>query len=161
MMASHRPADTPAPPEPPPEPPQPAAPAAPTGNVTLPASGFLVGFDWLLALGVLALAFLMAPFAARNSDIWMHLAAGRLLANGQYQFGADRFSSVDPGRTWVSHAWLLDWLMYQVYRLGPGPGLIIAKALAFALTAGLLLLARKPGQPVFPGVACTGLALLA
>jgi hypothetical protein len=162
MMASHRPADTPAPPpEAPPPTPHPAAPTAPGGLTTLPASGFLVGFDWVLAFGVLALAFLTASFAARNSDLWLHLAGGRLLANGQYHFGTDPFSYVGGDRTWVNHAWLFDWLAYQLYRLGAGPGLVIAKAVAVALTAGLLLLARKPGQPVFPGVVCAGLGLLA
>lgn len=160
MMASHRPADPPAPPPEAP-PPQTPAPAAPGGLTTLPASGFLVGFDWVLAFGVLALAFLTASFAARNSDLWMHLAAGRLLANGQYHFGADPFSYVGADRIWVNHAWLFDWLLFQLYRLAAGPGIVIAKAIAVALTAGLLLVARKPGQPVFPGVVCVGLGILA
>lgn len=161
MMASHRPADTP--PPPPPDAPAEAAPpaAAPTGLTTLPPSSFLVGFDWVLSFGVLALAFLIASFAVRNSDFWMHLATGRLLAEGQYWFGTDPFSYTGEGRTWVNHSWLFDGLLYLLYTAGNGPAVVIAKAVVVALTAGLLLLARKPGQSVFPAVVCVGLALVA
>lgn len=158
MMASHRPADPPPPPPPPPDAPPPAA---PTGLTTLPPSNFLLGFDWALAFGALALAFLMASFAVKNSDFWMHLAAGRLLSNGGYEFGKDPFSYSGADRAWVNHAWLFDWLLYQLYKAGGGAGVVIAKAIALAATAGLLLLARKPGQSVFPGVVCVGLALVA
>jgi len=121
MMASHRPDAPVAPP-----PPEPAPPAAPAGLTTLPHSNFLVGFDWVLALGVLTLAFLVASFAVRNSDFWMHLAAGRLLAEGSYQFGTDPFSYTDSDHTWVNHAWLFDWFLYQLFKLGDGPALVIA-----------------------------------
>src|SRR5439155_16801999 len=63
MMASHRPAEptTPPPPDPAAPEPPPAAPAVtPGGRTTLPPSNFLVGFDWVLAFGVLALGFLIA-----------------------------------------------------------------------------------------------------
>jgi hypothetical protein len=156
MMASHRPSESP-----PPPPPEPVAPAAPGGKTTLAPSNFIVGFDWVLAFGVLALAFLLASFSVRNSDFWMHLATGRLLAEGNYSFGKDPFSFVGEDRTWVNHAWLFDWLLYLLYKAAGGPGVVIAKAIALAVTAGLLLLARKPGQSVFPGVVCVGLALIA
>jgi hypothetical protein len=156
-MASHRPADNP----PLPEPVAPPAAATPGGKVTVQPSGFLAGFDWLLAAGVVVLAFFLASFAARNTDLWMHLASGRLLANGQYQFGKDPFSYVGADRVWVNHAWLFDWVAYQLYKAGEGQALIVGKAVLVALMAGFLLLARKPGQSVFPGVICVGLGLLA
>src|SRR5262249_36691111 len=43
------------------------------------------GLDRLLTLLVLVLAFLAASFLARNSDLWFHLATGRLLAAGAYR----------------------------------------------------------------------------
>src|SRR5262245_3269942 len=118
MMASHRPSELPAPP-----PPDPAAPtpAAPGGKTTLAPSNFIVGFAWVLAFGVLTLAFLLASFSVRNSDFWMHLATGRLLAEGNYSFGKDPFSFVGEDRTWVNHSWLFDWLTYLLYRAGGGP----------------------------------------
>jgi hypothetical protein len=161
MMASHRPADPP--PPPPTESPNPerTPTTTPTGLTTLPQSNFLIGFDWVLAFGVLALAFLIASFSVRNSDFWMHLAAGRLMAEGQYEFGKDPFSYTGADRTWVNHAWLFDWLLYQMFKAGGGAGVVITKAIAIAVAAGLMLLTRKPGQSVFPGVVCVALALLA
>jgi arsenate reductase-like glutaredoxin family protein len=160
MMASHRPAESSQEQPPPPLDPNFIAPttAAPT---SLPVSNFLVGFDWLLALGLLVLAFLVASFSVRNGDFWMHLASGRLLSEGHYTFGKDPFSYVGADRTWVNHSWLFDWVVYQLYKIGDGPALVIGKCVVLALTAGLLLLARRPGQSVFAGVACVGLALLA
>jgi hypothetical protein len=160
MMASHRPADSP--PEPiQPKDQTPTPPPAAGGSSTLPPSSFLAGFDWVLAFGVLALAFLLASFAVRNSDFWMHLATGRLLAQGEYSFGKDPFSFVGADRTWINHAWLFDLLLYQMYSVGGGPGVVIAKAVALALAAGLLLVARRPGDSMFPSAVCVSLALIA
>ena len=52
----------------------------------------LRSFDALLAVCVVLFAFLAASFPARNSDLWLHLAAGRLLAKGEYAFGSDPLS---------------------------------------------------------------------
>lgn len=162
MMASHRPAEPP--PEPLPSPHQPAPssqPSGPAASGALPESPFLTGFDWILALGVLALAFLIASFTVRNSDFWMHLATGRLLSNGGYTFGKDPFSYVGGDRTWVNHSWLFDWLIFKTFSAGGGPAVVIAKAVAVSLAAGLLLIARRPGSSLFPSVVCVGLALVA
>src|SRR5436190_11080578 len=52
----------------------------------------LARLDRVLVGGVLLLAFFLASFAATNSDLWMHLAAGRLIARGQFPFGSDPFA---------------------------------------------------------------------
>ncbi|HKB01389.1 MAG TPA: hypothetical protein VKD90_04175, partial [Gemmataceae bacterium] len=166
MMASHRPSETQRPSETLPAPARhlpsnPVTTTSPPARTTLQPSPFVVGFDWVLAFGVLTLAFLLASFSVRNSDFWMHLAAGRLLAEGNYEFGKDPFSYVGADRVWVNHAWLFDWALYLLYKSAGGPGVVIAKAIALALTAGFLLMARKPGQSVFPGVVCVGLAVIA
>lgn len=157
MMASHRPSDPP--PDEPVAPPPAPTPAAAGGG--LQPSGFVVGFDWVLAFGVLVLAFFVGSFSARNADLWMHLAAGRLLADGGYSFGTDPFSYAAGGRTWVNHEWLYDWGLYQFFKAGEGQAIVIAKCLTLVLTAGLLLFVRRPGQSAFPVVVCTGLALVA
>jgi hypothetical protein len=161
MMASHRPSDAPPEPiQPPPDANAPPAPA-PGSMTTLPQSNFLVGLDWVLAFGVMALAFLLASFSVRNSDFWMHLAAGRLLSEGSYSFGKDPFSYVGEDRIWVNHAWLYDWVLYQVFSAGGGPAVVIVKAVILAIASGLLLVAKRTGQPVFASVVCVGLALVA
>ena len=158
MMASHR-STEPLPLEKP-LPHESTAPA-PTALETLPPSGLVVGIDWFLGLAILALAFLLASFSVRNSDFFMHLAAGRLLSEGGYTLGKDPFSFVGGDRTWVNHAWLFDWVLFRLFSAAGGPGVVIAKAVVVALAAGTLLLARRPGQSVFPGVICVGLALIA
>ena len=78
---------------------------------------WLVPFDRVLAVLVVALAFLLGSFAALNSDLWMHLASGRLLAEGGFSFGVDPFSvATDAAASpWVHHSWLYSWLLYQLY----------------------------------------------
>src|SRR5207249_823842 len=72
--------------------------------------------DALLAVSVLVLAFLLASFAARNSDLLMHLATGRALLDGTYKFGADPFSFTTHGVRWVNHSWLWDVAAYLVFK---------------------------------------------
>src|SRR5712671_5014163 len=55
---------------------------------------------------VLLLAFFLGSFVARNSDLWLHLAAGRSIVQGSYHVGADPFSSTKAGTYWVNHNWL-------------------------------------------------------
>src|SRR5436189_3343627 len=72
-----------------------------------------------VAAGVLLLAFFLGSFAATNSDLWAHLAAGRLVAGGRLPTAADPFAA-DDGATWVNHAWLFDTLLYLLYQAGGG-----------------------------------------
>jgi hypothetical protein len=134
--------------------PQPAtmSPAAPRG---LPRKGLFLTFL------VLVLAFLSASFLARNSDLWFHLATGRLLAQGQFAFGTDPFAYTTEKVYWAHHAWLFDLGLYGLHRLADGIGLVVLKALLVAALAGLLLRIRRPdGDPWLPAL-CTTLAVLA
>ena len=132
MMASHRPSDNPdeQPPAPPADDSGRAAPSIPGEAGSLSPSNFLKGFDWALALGVHVLAFVSVSFGIRNSDVWMHLATGRLISNGEYAFGVDPFSFTTTDRYWVNHTWLFDWGIYQVHRMAGGPGLALGKGIA-------------------------------
>ena len=114
------------------------------------------------ALGgvVLVFAFLAASFVARNGDLWQHLAAGRLLARGDYQFGVDPFAYTTQGVYWANHSWLFDWLLYGVFTTAGGAVLVVLKALVVAALAWVLLRVRRSGGAVLPA-ACTLLALLA
>src|SRR5947207_13433431 len=84
--------------------------------------------DATLVALVLAFAFLAASFAARNSDLWLHLAAGRLLAHGEYTFGSDPFAYTTQDVYWANHAWLFDWALYAGYQMLGGAGLVVLKA---------------------------------
>ena len=117
----------------------------PATNVSLPPasqekcvpkpSGRL--FDRLRLFLVAALAFLLASFPVRNSDVWLHLARGRLLAHGA--FPAD----TDPDLAFVlgaNQTWIYDLLCYGGYTVLGAAGLVFVKAL---LAAGIALLSLR------------------
>ncbi len=109
------------------------------------ASG-LGAIDKLLAVLLCGLAFLLASTPARNSDLWLHLASGRGLSAQRLPDGTDPFSSTTQGVYWVNHTWLSDILLYQIFKIGDGPALIVAKGIVFAVLAALLLCFRRPSE---------------
>jgi tetratricopeptide (TPR) repeat protein len=101
--------------------------------------------DALFAVFVCALAFLLAATPARNSDLWLHLAAGRLLAEGRFPGWTDPFASTTAGVLWVNHAWGWDALLYGLYQFGGGgAGLVVAKCVLVTVLAGLFFAFRRP-----------------
>jgi tetratricopeptide (TPR) repeat protein len=116
----------------------------------------------LVAL-LLVFAFLTASFRASNTDLFLHLATGRLIAGGAYEFGADPFTFTADGGKWINHSWLVDLVAFCLYRQGEIGGilLVILKALLVVLLAGLMLATGAlPGRRRWIPVACTLLAVL-
>ncbi len=99
---------------------------------------------------MVVLAFFLASSAARNSDVWMHLARGRLLAHGEYASGSAANAS-----------WLYDLICYGLYSAFGGMGLVLGKALLTAGLAVLVLRLSRAGQGWWVAIFCTALALLA
>ncbi len=118
------------------------------------------GMDAALAGLVLVFAFAAASFVARNSDVWLHLAAGKRLFAGQYTPGSDPFSYSATDRAWVNHSWLTDAVAYLLYG-GEGKVLVVAKALVVVLAFGLLIAIRRPKFPLWPWAAVACVAVLA
>jgi hypothetical protein len=121
----------------------------------------------LVAL-VLVFGFLLGSTVARNSDVWQHLATGRLIASGQYSFGSDPFAYTSGGRSWINHSWLSDLLGYKLWQALGGTDSIMARAVLVALkallvtvAAALMLSVRRRGQSLWLPVCCVGLALYA
>jgi hypothetical protein len=145
---------------------EPAAIVLPPRPAPPPPEGFLrrVRFlDGALVLFVLTFAFLVALFPIRNSDLLLHLAMGRAIANGDYHFGTDPFTYTSEGVYWVNHSWLFDLTSYALYEMTARGGelLVIFKALAIAALAFVLLQAgRRPGQSLWIPAVCTALAVL-
>jgi tetratricopeptide (TPR) repeat protein len=105
---------------------------------------------------VLLLAFLLASFPARNSEVWRHLATGRALLDGTYTFGADPFAYTTEGVTWVNHSWLWDLVLYAVYQCCGERAVILNALLALALAVFMLLGA---GVAKYPWTASLSVAL--
>ncbi len=116
--------------------------------------------DALLVALVLVLAFLASCTPVRNSDFWMHLASGRLLAHGNFSFGDDPFvyTTTSP---WVNHAWLFDLALYALYQTVGGVGLVLAKALLVVGMAEMLCRIRQTGSPVWLSACGAGFAVVA
>src|SRR5262245_3995233 len=117
--------------------------------------------DIVLAAVVVAFAYLSASFTARNSDLWMHLAAGRLLAAGDYPFGTEPFAYTTDGVRWANHDWLTEWAMYMAYLALGGAGLVALKAGVAALTVGVMLAASRGPGPFWVSAGVILLAALA
>lgn len=153
-----------APVSPPAEPlPRPVESASPPGS---PASAHWPGWfgtvDLLAFLLVIVTAFLVGSFAARNSDVWLHLASGQRLIAGSHTLGSDPFTYTAADRVWVNSSWLYDAAFYLIYRADESGGLLVGlKAAAFALALAVTGLLRRPGQALWPWAVVMGLALLA
>jgi hypothetical protein len=158
-----------------PTPPAPTVTVSSTETPKLPSQSDLIKAETELldrALIALTLVFacFLASFRATNSDVWMHLAAGRMIANGEYHFweGTDPFSYTTEGTSWDNHNWLAELVMYGVAQLFGGPesqtggaSLVVLKAMIIMATAGLMLAIRRPGHGFWLPAVCTCLALLA
>jgi tetratricopeptide (TPR) repeat protein len=116
--------------------------------------------DVTLAGIVVVLAFLIASFAARNSDLLMSMATGRALLDGTYKFGVDPFSYTTEGVFWVNDSWLYDVAVFLTYSAASGTGLVVMKAILTTLLAVVLLAMRRSGQSLWIPAVCTALAIL-
>jgi tetratricopeptide (TPR) repeat protein len=125
--------------------------------------------DVVLVALVLLLAFELGLFPARNPDLLMNRAVGRLVAHGDYDFYSDPFTYTTEGVRWVNHSWLFGVLAYGMHQVGNSLGnaewgdsaLIVLKALLLAALAECMLrVARRPGRSLWVPALCTGLALL-
>lgn len=123
-----------------------------------PARSWTPRQDRFLVILVAAVAGASASFVARNSDVWLHRAAGRLLAQGQYQFGVDPFGQETAGRYWANHAWLYDWGLYVLWEYGGERAVMAVKA---GLAALLALLLGQMGRCWAGGWLAAALTLLA
>ena len=120
----------------------------------------LAPLDVVLGALLLLLTFFLGSFAIFNADIWTHLATGRLVATGQYQFGVDPFAYTTADVLWVNQSWLFDWLIYVIHGLAGGEGLVVCKALLLVGLALVLLAMRRPEQGLWLPVIFVGLSML-
>jgi hypothetical protein len=120
--------------------------------------------DGTLVAIVLLLAFEVGFFPVRNSDLLMHRAVGRAVAEHKFDFQTDPFCFTSEGARWVDHSWLFGLFAYGMNQMGSwGDGALIAlKALLLAALAELMLrVSRRPGRSLWIPSLCVGLAILA
>jgi hypothetical protein len=158
---------------PPPEPasipvPPPPAPPQPKRLTPQRVAAEMTRLDRVLVVVVLVLSFFLGSFTANNSDLWMHLATGRLIAHGQYSFGPDPFAFTTEHVRWVNHSWLFDLVLYLLsgardgLDLAWGGAVLVAfKAVLVTALAAVLLATRRPGQSLWIPAVCVALAVVA
>jgi hypothetical protein len=137
-----------------------AAPAPATDHT--PLIRRLTFLDGVMVFLLLVFAFVTTATEVSNSDILLHLATGRLIAQGQFSY-ADPFCFTTSG-WWVNHSWLFDTLLYLFHAATDqaGVALSVLKSLVFTAVAFLIVLAgRKPGERLWFPVVLAALGLLA
>jgi len=93
-----------------------------------------------------AAVFSLAAVPPLDSDLWWHLANGRLIVTTGSIPHVDVYSFSAAGQPWVMHEWLADLAMYLLYQLGGLPSLVaIFAAVVTAAAVCLYLLLRQTG----------------
>jgi hypothetical protein len=101
----------------------------------------LAVFEGILLFGLLA----MTARSAVDPDLWWHLRAGQWIVETGHIPHSDPFSFTRAGQAWVSHEWLSEVLLYELWKRGGAAALIIFSAIV--TTAGFMLLyLRCPGK---------------
>ncbi|HVQ37227.1 MAG TPA: hypothetical protein VMS31_06830 [Pyrinomonadaceae bacterium] len=109
---------------------------------------------------LLVVVFMLVIFAGAvrpvtDPDFWWHLKTGQLIAESGGIPHSDIFSSVFLGREWVTHEWLSELFIYEIYRVFGLSGLVLVFSLI--ITAGFWIAykrsARHAGHPYVPGFA--------
>jgi len=99
-------------------------------------------FSAVLLLGL----FGMTARTATDSDLWWHLRTGQWIVETGHVPHSDLFSFTRGGSPWVSHEWLSEVILFELWRQGGAALLIVFSAIV--TTAGFLLLyLRCPGKP--------------
>lgn len=118
--------------------------------------------DRILIVTVVALAALLAAGLIRNSDLWQHLASGRLLAERPSALGEEPFLHTAADSRWVNHGWLFDLASYAVHTATGEVGLWTARLLVVLLLTVIVLYAgHVPGTSWWASASLTALTLLA
>jgi tetratricopeptide (TPR) repeat protein len=107
------------------------------------------------ALLVLMLAFLLGYMPVRNSDFWLHLAAGRHVLEGRDA----SFSYVQESQ-WLHYGWLYDVVLYGLFVSLGATALVALKSCLTAVLAGFMLAAGRVGRSLWVPAGTTMLTLM-
>ena len=92
---------------------------------------------WAVSGLAATFAAYMAWFAVMDTDIWWHLAAGRVMVEERRWIFADPFAADTLGNPWVDVHWLFQVLVYLLHRWGGIAALVVAKIALVGLGVGL------------------------
>jgi len=117
---------------------------------------------WGVSLLAAAVVGYAACFSLMDTDIWWHLAAGRLIVQERWPIFADPFAADTLGVAWVDVHWLFQVLVFLLHRLGGIAALVLAKIALVGLGVGLGVgaLCARLARPLWLPAAATVVAVL-
>lgn len=77
-------------------------------------------WNYAAIIGALITIAVIGLRTMSESDVWMHLANGRAIAEQGIQ-RTDTFSWSRANTSWVNTTWLYDWFLYHVWQIGGAP----------------------------------------
>ncbi|HEV8240511.1 MAG TPA: hypothetical protein VGS57_14170 [Thermoanaerobaculia bacterium] len=123
--------------------------SAPAGEPNAATRIAVKATPWLWHLAAAATIWLLQFQVLFNSDIWFHLAAGRLIVHDRAVPAVDSWSFTAFGQPWQNHEWLADVFFYLWTRVLGVDGLVIWQWLVVGVAYLLLfrqLLRRTAGD---------------
>src|ERR1700674_383644 len=93
-----------------------------------------IAFAAILLFGLLA----MTARPATDPDLWWHLRTGQWIVESGHVPHSDPFSFTRAGHPWVSHEWVSEGVLYELWKNSGAAGLILFSATI--ATAGFMLL---------------------
>jgi tetratricopeptide (TPR) repeat protein len=108
------------------------------------------------------IAAYVAYFSVMDTDIWWHLAAGRVMVEERRWIFTDPFAADTLGRPWVDVHWLFQVLVYLLHRWGGIAALVFAKIALIGLGVGLGVraLCARLARPLWLPAAAAVVAML-
>jgi hypothetical protein len=103
--------------------------------MTKPYADFALAWGTSILAGAAAACF--ACFPLMDTDIWWHLAAGRLMIQEHSFIYVDPFAADTLGAPWVDVHWLFQLLVYLIHAAGGVAALVVAKIVVIALGTAL------------------------
>ena len=100
----------------------------------IPRWGGRAVFGGILFFGLLA----MTARNAVDPDLWWHLRTGQWIAENGRIPHSDHFSFTRAGQPWISHEWLSEVVLYELWKHGGAAALIVFSAII--TTVGFMLL---------------------
>jgi tetratricopeptide (TPR) repeat protein len=73
-------------------------------------------YDLYVMWAALLLAFMVSCNYVADSQFWLHLKSGELIAERAAPVMTDTFSYTEDGRPWVNVPWLFEWLHAALYK---------------------------------------------
>lgn len=104
--------------------------------------------DFFIFILILVLVFIMAARSPIDSDLFWHLATGKVTLAGGGIVTEDVFSFTRFGSEWINHSWLSQVILFSLYHLGGMGAIGLLVAIGATLIAGMVYL-QMSGAPIF------------